>query len=132
MKNLKAIASDTANLISSSQVITCLENAIKELVENSIDAGAATIEVRLAGFGTELITVVDNASGISVEQQSKFGQRHCTSKIAKFDDIETASSFGFRGEAIRYYVAYLKLSMCSMRFRNYYLYRPAPWTKINL
>ena len=125
MKKLNAIDSETSNLICSAQVITCLENAIKELIETSIDAGATTIEIKLTEFGTEMISVIDNACGISMDQQANFGKRHHTSKISNFEDIENAQSFGFRGEAIRYFKYVIEFPVCSWWCRDHHMHGSA-------
>ena len=96
--------------ICASQVIVSLDSALKELIENGIDASSDLIEIKLVEYGVETITVIgtnlatkvdiDNGSGISKENHDSFGQRHHTSKIHSFEDTRTVNTFGFRGEAV--------------------------------
>lgn len=90
----------TANRICSGQVITQLATAVKELVENALDAHASTVEVRLREFGAEAVEVVDNGSGIAAADFAALTRKSATSKIRDFDDVTGVASFGFRGEAL--------------------------------
>ncbi|KAF1323910.1 Mismatch repair endonuclease, partial [Globisporangium splendens] len=86
--------------ICSGQSVVDLATAVKELVENALDAGATLIEVKLKEFGKECIEVSDNGSGIAPANYDTIALKHYTSKINRFEDIETVASFGFRGEAL--------------------------------
>ncbi|KAF1315546.1 Mismatch repair endonuclease pms1, partial [Globisporangium splendens] len=86
--------------ICSGQSVVDLATAVKELVENALDAGATLIEVKLKEFGKECIEVSDNGSGIAPANYDIIALKHYTSKISRFEDIETVASFGFRGEAL--------------------------------
>ena len=97
---IEALDGATVHSLSTNQVVVSLQVAVKELVENSLDAGASKITVRIVENGTELIEVKDNGSGIDAENFEKVALRHATSKIAKFDDLESLNTFGFRGEAL--------------------------------
>jgi DNA mismatch repair protein PMS2 len=77
-----------------------LAAAVKELVENSLDAGATNIEIRLKEYGAVLIEVADNGSGISPDNYQGLTLKYHTSKISEFSDLQSLSSFGFRGEAL--------------------------------
>ncbi|WBW74943.1 MutL family mismatch-repair protein Pms1 [Schizosaccharomyces osmophilus] len=100
MSIIRPITNDTVHRICSGQVITDLASAVKELVENALDAGATTIEVRIKNYGLDSIEVSDNGSGISKEDQESIGKKHYTSKIEAFGDLDTLETFGFRGEAL--------------------------------
>lgn len=97
---IKAIDAEAIHRICSGQVITQLSVAVKELVENALDAGATTVDVRLKEFGSESIEVIDNGSGIRPQDYEGLTAKYHTSKISEFNDIVSVSSFGFRGEAI--------------------------------
>jgi DNA mismatch repair protein PMS2 len=98
--SIKAIDRDSVHKICSGQVIVDLATAVKELVENSLDSGATSIEIKLKEMGTESIEVSDNGGGISPDNYEAVALKHHTSKIAQFNDLETVKSFGFRGEAL--------------------------------
>lgn len=86
--------------IHSGQVILSLESALKELVENALDAGATQIDVRIKDGGLESLEVIDNGSGISEHDWENVGLKHRTSKLSHFDDLSSVTTFGFRGEAL--------------------------------
>ncbi|GAB1608965.1 hypothetical protein Ahia01_001181700, partial [Argonauta hians] len=100
MTTLKALPSDTIRLIGSTQVITSVSSVIKELVENSLDAGATNIEVKLENYGLDCIEIKDNGCGIKPEEFPFLAKRHFTSKISRFADLEQLETYGFRGEAL--------------------------------
>ncbi|KAG7379957.1 ATP-binding mismatch repair protein [Phytophthora pseudosyringae] len=86
--------------ICSGQSVVDLATAVKELVENALDAGATQIEVKLKEFGRDAFEVSDNGAGVAPENHASLARKHYTSKISSFEDIETVASFGFRGEAL--------------------------------
>ncbi|KAF9788005.1 hypothetical protein BJ322DRAFT_1002088 [Thelephora terrestris] len=98
--SIKAIDGPSVHKITSGQVVVDLQTAVKEMVENSLDAGATTIEVRFRDHGLKSIEVLDNGSGISAENYDSVGLKHHTSKLSSFEDLTAVSTFGFRGEAI--------------------------------
>ncbi|MCL2026802.1 MAG: DNA mismatch repair endonuclease MutL, partial [Leptospirales bacterium] len=86
--------------ISAGEVVSAPFSVIKELVENSIDAGADQVDVKLLQSGLKKITVSDNGSGILCEDAELAVKEHATSKIRDVFDIETIRTYGFRGEAL--------------------------------
>ncbi|KAL4780361.1 hypothetical protein BJX76DRAFT_48168 [Aspergillus varians] len=100
MATIKAIEARSVHQIQSGQVIVDLNSVIKELVENSLDAGATSIEIRFRNNGLDLIEVQDNGSGISSENYDGVALKHYTSKLSSFDDLLSLQTFGFRGEAL--------------------------------
>ncbi|KZP01298.1 DNA mismatch repair protein MutL [Calocera viscosa TUFC12733] len=97
---IKAIPQQSVHKITSGQVVVDLQTAVKELVENSLDAGATSIEVRFKDYGLKSIEVIDNGSGIKPADYESIGLKHHTSKLSSYADLESVTSFGFRGEAI--------------------------------
>ena len=86
--------------IAAGEVVTSPSSVVKELLENSIDAGADQITVEVKGGGTEEISIKDNGAGIPADEIEYSIAPHATSKIEKWDDILNLSSYGFRGEAL--------------------------------
>ncbi|CAO1401645.1 unnamed protein product [Diamesa serratosioi] len=99
-KNIKHVSKNTIHKICSSQVILNIGVAVKELVENSVDAGAKTIEVKLKNYGSEGFEVSDNGFGIDENNFQGITAKHYTSKLKDFSDLESINTFGFRGEAL--------------------------------
>lgn len=97
---IKPISKADVHRICSGQVILDLSSAVKELVENSLDAGASSIEVKLKEYGGESFEVGDNGCGISPDNYQSVTLKYHTSKISAFSDLQSLTSFGFRGEAL--------------------------------
>ncbi|XP_028845456.1 mismatch repair endonuclease PMS2 isoform X2 [Denticeps clupeoides] len=97
---IKAIDKHSVHQICSGQVILSLATAVKELVENSIDAGASSVEIKLKDFGAELVEVSDNGRGVEEENFEGLTLKHHTSKLRDFSDLTHVETFGFRGEAL--------------------------------
>ncbi|XP_067631520.1 mismatch repair endonuclease PMS2 [Eurosta solidaginis] len=97
---IKAIGKDTVHRICSGQVVLTLAVAVKELVENSIDAGATLVEVKLKEQGLGSVEVSDNGSGVLERDLQAMTAKYHTSKIREFDDLQSVETFGFRGEAL--------------------------------
>ncbi|KAI1409360.1 DNA mismatch repair protein MutL [Hypoxylon sp. FL1857] len=100
MATIKAIEARTIHQIQSGQVIVDLCSVVKELVENSLDAGATSIEVRFKNQGLDSIEVQDNGSGISKQNYETIALKHYTSKLSTYADLSSLQTFGFRGEAL--------------------------------
>ncbi|GFY69738.1 mismatch repair endonuclease PMS2 [Trichonephila inaurata madagascariensis] len=98
--SIKPIDRTSVHKICSGQVVLTLAIAVKELVENSIDAGATTIEVKLEEHGSKSVEVIDNGKGVKACDFESLTLKHHTSKIADFSDVSFVSTFGFRGEAL--------------------------------
>ncbi|XP_062999127.1 mismatch repair endonuclease PMS2 [Elgaria multicarinata webbii] len=99
-KAIKPIDGKSVHQICSGQVVLNLCTAVKELVENSIDAGATSVEVKLKDYGADLIEVADNGCGVEEENFAGLTLKHYTSKIQDFSDLLHVETFGFRGEAL--------------------------------
>ena len=90
-----------------------LSTAVKELLENALDADATNVEIRLIKYGSVMIEVNDNGSGIEKKDFQNLTAKHYTSKISKFEDLETVHSFGFRGEALSSLCALADVTVCT-------------------
>ncbi|XP_041020183.1 DNA mismatch repair protein PMS1 isoform X2 [Juglans microcarpa x Juglans regia] len=97
---IKPINKGAVHRICAGQVILNLSSAVKELVENSLDAGATSIEITLKEYGEEWFQVIDNGSGISPNNFEVLALKHHTSKLSEFPDLQSLTTFGFRGEAL--------------------------------
>ncbi|MCX8666943.1 DNA mismatch repair endonuclease MutL [Acetobacteraceae bacterium B3987] len=96
---IRRLSSHVVDLIAAGEVVERPAAALKELVENALDAGATRLEVILRGGGCELIEVSDNGRGMEVEELPLAVERHCTSKLPN-DDLTAIKTLGFRGEAL--------------------------------
>lgn len=99
-KRIVVLSEEIANKIAAGEVVERPASIVKELVENSVDAGATDITVELEEGGCKSVKVIDNGSGIEREDVALAFQRHATSKIHNYEDINSVASFGFRGEAM--------------------------------
>ncbi|XP_056325160.1 mismatch repair endonuclease PMS2 [Danio aesculapii] len=108
---IKAIDKQSVHQICSGQVVLSLATAVKELVENSIDAGATNVDVKLKDNGIELVEVSDNGKGVEEQNYKGLTLKHHTSKLKEFSDLIHVETFGFRGEALSSLCALSDLSV---------------------
>ena len=113
MGNIVLLDDLTINKIAAGEVIERPLNVVKEVVENSIDAGATKITIEIKKGGKQLIKVVDNGKGIQKDDMDIALERHATSKLRKIEDLENIYTMGFRGEALASISAVSKLTMIS-------------------
>ena len=97
---IELLPDSVANQIAAGEVIQRPASAIKELIENAVDAGSSAITVIIKDAGKTLIQIIDNGSGMSETDARLAFERHATSKIRSVHDIFGISTFGFRGEAL--------------------------------
>ncbi|HPR17078.1 MAG TPA: DNA mismatch repair endonuclease MutL [Candidatus Cloacimonadota bacterium] len=113
MGKIKVLSEEVANRIAAGEVIERPVSVVKELVENSIDAGATRILIQIEEGGKKLIQVTDDGCGMSEDDAMQCFERHATSKIRTVTDIFHISSLGFRGEALPSIASVSKLTLVS-------------------
>lgn len=118
MKKINVLSSSIYNRIAAGEVVDKPYSVVKELVENSIDAGATEIEIHIERGGKDLIKVIDNGSGIDREDLHDAFLPHATSKISNADDLEFITTLGFRGEALASISSVAKVEIISVTEGN--------------
>ena len=113
MSKIHVLDEKTAGKIAAGEVIERPAGVLKELLENAVDAGASAINIDIEGAGQTLIRINDNGCGMSEDDLLLSIQRHATSKINSFSDLETLQTFGFRGEALYSVAAVSRMAITS-------------------
>lgn len=113
MSKINVLSSKVYNRIAAGEVVERPASVVKELVENSIDAGATEITVEIENGGISSVKITDNGSGIEKSELKKAVMPHATSKISKVEDLDNIFSLGFRGEALASIASVSKLTIVS-------------------
>ena len=113
--DIRILPSNIANMIAAGEVVQRPASVVKELMENSVDAGASQVSVIIKDAGRTLIQVIDNGCGMSPDQAVLAFERHATSKISSAEDLMDIHTFGFRGEALASIAAVAEVTLKTRR-----------------
>lgn len=118
MAKIRVLNEKLINKIAAGEVVERPASALKEMMENSLDAGATELRVDLESGGKRLIRIIDNGEGMDPDDLLLSLERHATSKIKSFEDLEEVATLGFRGEAIPSIAAVSRMTILSRREEN--------------
>ena len=113
LQHIRALPDHLINQIAAGEVVERPASIVKELMENSLDAGASTVRVEVRGGGADSLSVADDGHGIARDELALAMTRHCTSKINRTEDLSALLSLGFRGEALASIAAAAEVSLTS-------------------
>ena len=116
--DIRILPGNVANMIAAGEVVQRPSSVVKELLENSVDAGADQVSVVITDSGRTLIQVIDNGCGMNPDEAVLCFERHATSKITSAEDLENIRTFGFRGEALASIAAVAEVTMKTRREEN--------------